>query len=144
MTARTGIPKQRLKNLRLNKASPTVEERNKIMDAMQGGYDVEHALRHAHVTKPSEIQLKAVKQLAERQRRTQVAARLIEIDDNDAVARQMVRAKRSYKNASEALTALKRGWKMEEADLRAVESAVGYIERQRVDLRSKDNGRSAA
>jgi hypothetical protein len=131
LTARTGIPKRRLRNLRLNRASPTVEERNKIMDAMQGGYDVEHALRNAHVTKPSEIQLKAMKEYAARERRAMIIARLREIDDDDDVASQMVTTKRTYPNASGVLRALKRGWKIEETDLKAVELAARNVERRR-------------
>ena len=96
MTARTGIPKQRLKNLRLNRASPTVEERNKIVDAMQGGFDVEYALRNAHATKPSEIQMEAMKKLAARRRRERLLSRLQEIGDDDSVAAHMVTTKRTY------------------------------------------------
>jgi hypothetical protein len=131
MTARTGIPKHRLKNLRLNKASPSVEERNKIVDAVQGGYDVEHALRHAHVTKPSEIQLKAMREYGGRERRAMIIARLREIDDDDDVASQMVRTNRTYPDACGVLRALKRGWKIKETDLKAVELAARNVERQR-------------
>jgi hypothetical protein len=130
MTA-LGIRKQRLKNLRLNKASPTVEERNKIVDAMHGGYNVEHALRHAHVTNPSEIQLQAMKEYAARERRAMIIARLREIDADDDVASQMVTAKRTYPDACGVLRALKRRWKIQETDLKAVELAARNVETRR-------------
>ncbi len=125
MSARTGITMRRLKSFQLNRATPRQDELVKMInDSMVGGYDVEHALRHVHLTKPTEIQLEAMRKLAARERRTMLLARLDQLGDPDLVARLMVTAKRRYEDGRGVLSALKRGWKLDETDLRAAEIAV--------------------
>jgi hypothetical protein len=137
MCARTGITFRRLKSFQLNRATPRLEEAVKITDALMGGFDVEHAQRNAHITKPSQIQLEAMKKLAVREKRVKLVARLSEINDDDLVARRMVTAKRTFEDARGLLGALKRGWRVEEMDLKAAEMTVRNGERQRLSPESK-------
>ena len=91
---------------------------------MQGGYDIEYALRNVHVTKPSEIQLQAMRTPASRSRRVKLVELIRQSGNPDAIALNMTTGKRTTENARALITRLLRGWNVGEVELRTIEKAV--------------------
>ena len=92
--------------------------------ASGSGYDVEYALQNAHATKPSEIQLQAMRKLAARNRRMKLVELIRRSGNPDAIALKMTTGKRTTEDAQVLITRLLRGWNVVEAELRTIEMAV--------------------